>query len=33
LSNGIFKDETRMHTRAMKVQQNGQKCNAAIPSI
>jgi len=32
LSNDISKDETRMHPRAMKVQQNVHKCNAAIPS-
>jgi len=32
LSNDIFKDETRMHPRAMKLQQNGHKCYAAIPS-
>jgi len=30
LSNGIFKDETRMHPRARKKQQNGDKCHAAI---
>jgi len=33
LSNGISKDETRMHPRARKVQQNGHKCHAAIPSL
>jgi len=29
----IFKDETRMNSRARKVQQNGHKCHAAIPSL
>jgi len=31
LSNEIFKDETRMNPRAMKVQRNGQKYHASIP--
>jgi len=33
LSNDIFKDETRMNPRARKMQQNGHKCYAAIPSF
>jgi len=33
LSNGIFKDEMRMYSYASKVQQNGHKCHAAIPSL
>jgi len=33
LSNGIFKDEMRMRSRARKVQQNGHKCHTAIPSL
>jgi len=32
LSNGIFKGETRMQPHAMKVQQNGHKRHATIPS-
>jgi len=31
LSNDIFRYETRMHPCSMKVQQNRQKCHAAIP--
>jgi len=33
LSSDIIKDEMRMRSRARKVQQNGHKCHAAIPSI
>jgi len=33
LSNGILKNETRMHPHARKVQQNGHKCYIAIPSL
>jgi len=33
LSNGIFKDKTRMHPRASKVRQNGYKRHTAIPSL
>jgi len=33
LSSDIFKDEMGMHSRARKVQQNGHKCHAAIPSL
>jgi len=33
LSNGILKNETRLHPRARKVQQNGQKCLASIISL
>jgi len=29
----FFKGETRMHPRARKVQQNGHKRHAAIPSL
>ena len=32
LSNDLFEDETRMHPRAMKVQRNGHKRHATIPS-
>jgi len=32
LSNNISKYVTGMHLRAMKVQQNGQKCHVVIPS-
>jgi len=32
LSNGIFKGETRTHPHAVKVQENGHKCHAIIPS-
>jgi len=33
LSNGIFKDEGRMHPRAKDVQTNGHKCHATISSL
>jgi len=33
LPNDIFKDETRIHPRSRKVQQNGHKRHAAIPSL
>jgi len=33
LSNGIFKDQTRVHPRARTVRRNGHKCHAAFPSL
>jgi len=29
----FFKDETRVNSRSRKVQQNGHKCHAVIPSL
>jgi len=32
LSNDIFKDEAKMHHRAMKMQRNCHKCHTTVPS-